>query len=125
MSKKFNFSYSSPTKNERQEIESIRNQYIELSERDLKLVKLKKLDKKVKRIPTIVALTVGICGILIFGLGLTMVLEWNMIAWGSVVCVVGLAPIISTYFIYTRLTKKLKNKYGKEIVNLSDELLGE
>ena len=53
MGERFEYNYSAPTSEERQEIESIRNQYLPKNEVEIKLETLKKLDNKVKNIPLI------------------------------------------------------------------------
>lgn len=125
MSKKFNYSYSSPTQDERKEIENIREQYLGKSERSLKLEQLKKLDAKVKNIPTIISIAIGVVGVLIFGLGLTMILEWSILAWGIVVMLVGMVPLALAYPVFTKTSNSLREKYGKHIIDLSNELLNE
>lgn len=122
---KFKFSYLAPTKYEREQIEDIRKNYLPKSQEENKFEKMKKLDSKVKNVPTIWGFVVGIIGILIFGLGMTMVLEWNIIIFGIAVCLIGLIPMIFAYFIYKKLKDKLTEKYKDEILNLSEELLNE
>ena len=119
----FKYNYSAPTSEERKEIESIRNSYIPKNNVNEKLTRLRKIDGKVKDTPVLVSLIIGIVGLLIFGLGLAMILEWNILAWGIVVAVVGMVPIFLAYPIYIKMDKKLKNKYTEEILKLSDELL--
>lgn len=123
MSKKFEYTYSSLAKEEKKEIEDIRNKYLEKTEQNIKLNELKKLDKKVKKLPSYVAFVIGTIGILIFGLGLTMVLEWNILYWGIVVMAVGLVPVLISYPIFVKINNKLKAKYSEKIIRLSEELL--
>ncbi len=123
--KKFNYTYSAPSEAERTEIEEIRSKYLPIEERSEKLKKMKKLDSKVKNIPSAVSLFVGIFGLLLFGLGLTMVLEWSMYVFGIIVAAVGVFPISLAHLVYGKLSKKLKNKYSAEILGLSEELLNE
>ena len=119
----FEYTYTAPTLEERKEIESIRNNYLNHSYTPTKLDKLRKINNKVKNIPLIVSLILGICGILIFGLGLTMMLEWKIYIWAIVVAIIGLVPTISAYPVYLKTHKNLKNKYSDEILKLSEELL--
>ena len=122
----FEFNYSAPSSEERKEIESIRNSYLAKSSSvDNKLETLRKLDSKVKNTPTMIALIIGIVGTLIFGLGMTMVLEWNLTIWGVVVGIVGAVPISMAYPVFKLTHKKLKNKYSSQILKLSEELLGD
>ncbi len=123
MKDNFNYDYSAPTKEEKREIEDIRRRYqtapLEISSLD----RLRMLDKKVKKAPTVISLVLGIVGTLVFGLGLTMVLEWQIPLWGIVVMLFGCAVVVAAYFAYNYLLTKNKNKYGAEILRLSDELL--
>ena len=126
MSKKFEYSYSAPTEAERKEIESIRRQYIAEEKREeTDMEKLRRLDAKVRNMPTMYALIMGVFGILVFGLGLAMVLEWGMMLWGIVVMVVGALPMGLAYPIYQFTLKEGKKKYGAEILELSEKLLNE
>lgn len=119
----FEFTYSAPTTAERREIENIKKNYIPQTKTELALEKLRKLDSRVKNIPVSLSLVFGVIGTLIFGLGLTMVLEWNLLLWGIIVMVVGLVPVVFAYPLFKKVTAKLKEKYSPEIIKLSDELL--
>lgn len=121
----FKYTYSAPTEEERLEIESIKRQYEPKEKLETKLDKLRNLDKKVKIFPLILSLTFGIVGTLIFGLGLTLVLEWNRIILGIIVATLGLIPISIAYPTYSIIYRKNKEKYADEIIKLSDELLNE
>lgn len=126
MSDKFEYKYSAPTIEERKEIDSIRSQYLPKDKSISKLEKLRSLDKKVKGIPQAFGLSFGIIGILIFGLGLTFFLEWtNYWYIGIPLSLVGTILMIMAYPIYTKVLNKYKEKYGKEIIQLSNELLNE
>lgn len=123
MKDNFNYDYTAPTKEEKREIEDIRRRYQAQPAGMSKMERLRMLDKKVKKAPTVISLVLGIVGTLIFGLGLTMVLEWQIPLWGIVVMLFGCVPIVAAYFAYNYLLTKNKNKYGAEILRLSDELL--
>ena len=120
---KFTYTYSVPTASERREIEDIRRQYSAPQEPQSALARLKELDARVKRAPAALALTLGVCGLLVFGLGITMVLEWAMSAGGIAVAAVGALMMAAAYPIYNTVLKRLKKKYAPEILKLSDELL--
>lgn len=121
---KFEFTYSAPTERERREIESIKKQYV-TTEKEGKLENLRNLNQRVNRPPKIVGAVFGIAGILIFGLGLTMALEWSLFVWGAIVGVAGAAITAATYPIYQMILKKNKQKYGRQIIDLSNDLLNE
>ena len=78
-----------------------------------------------KSVPTIWSLALGGVGALIFGLGLTMILEWSIWLWGVVLMAVGSVPMAIAYPVYKSVLKKYKNRYGEEILRLSEELLNE
>lgn len=122
---KFSYSYSAPTDKERREIEEIRNKYSEENKKNSKLSRLKELDAKVRRIPMLIGILLGIFGTLIFGTGLTMILEWQKFLWGVIVMGVGGVSIVAAYFIHAALSSYYKDKYGKEILLLSEELLSD
>ena len=125
MENKFNYTYKAPNESERMEIESIRRQYSKATKEESKLDKLRRLDKTVKNAGTVLPLVIGIIGTLIFGLGLTMLLEWNLILWGIVIMLIGSVPTALAYPLSLKLTKLYKEKYGDEILSLSEELLAE
>lgn len=118
----FKFKYEAPTTEERKEIESIRNSYLR-EKTPTKLQELRSLNNKVKRIPVIVALIIGVLGTLVFGLGFAMLLEWNMIFAGIIVSIVGVIPMLSAHPIYIKIMANLKEKYADEILKISEELL--
>ena len=122
---KFEYTYSTLTEAERFEAEHIRSKYIKKQVKTDKLSRLRKLDGKVKNIPTCIGLILGVIGTLIFGLGFTMILEWSLILWGVLVSAVGLLVASTAYFLYEKASAYLREKYSKEILQLSGELLGE
>lgn len=119
----FKYTYSSPTEGERKEIEVIRSKYLKKS--DEKLEELRKLDAKVKRNPSIISIALGVIGILVFGLGLSMILKFELFAWGVIICVAGTALMIIAYPIFKYVYNKNMNKFKDRILTLSNELLNE
>ncbi len=122
---KFDYVYSAPTEDERREIESIKKQYMPDGKKADKLEDLRELNKRVTRPPFIFGLTIGIIGVLVMGVGMTMVLEWNVLIWGIVVGVVGIGIAAVAYPVYKAVLKANKKKYGRRIIELSNELLNE
>ncbi|MGN0812153.1 MAG: hypothetical protein ACI4MQ_01400 [Candidatus Coproplasma sp.] len=123
MEERFNYTYTAPTEEERREIESIRNAYLPQNEDKSKFQQLVALDKRVNNTARAVALSVGIVGLLIFGLGMSMVMEWGLYVWGAVVSLFGCAVMAVAYPLMRLTLNKLKQKYSKEILKLSEELL--
>lgn len=120
---KFEYKYTAPTQEERLEIEDIRRNYIPKDEKNTQLVILRKMDRKVQNLPTLIGLCIGITFCLVFGLGLTMCLEWDLIVGGIFVMFIGLVPMILNPMIVSRATTYLKDKYKEDILRISDELL--
>ena len=125
MNNQFNFKYTAPTEEERKEIDSIRRQYAPQEHVESKIERLRRLDSLVKNTATVWALVLGVMGTLIFGLGLTMILEWSIWLWGIVLMVIGSVPMAIAYPVYNVVLKKYKKRYGDEILRLSEELLNE
>lgn len=126
MGERFEYKYNAPTQKERQEINSIRNQYLPKDKAMTKYERLKKLDSKVKNIPLILGLSFGVIGTLIFGSGLTFFLEWiDLWFLGLPLGILGVIVIALAYPIYKKVLNNLKNKYSSEILELSNELLNE
>ncbi|MBQ8394163.1 MAG: dihydropteridine reductase [Clostridia bacterium] len=124
---RFEYTYAAPTKDERKEVEDIRK-YYGGSETEDKLTRLRKLDDKAKMPPMLWSLSLGIIGTLIFGGGMSMVMllaEWYFILCGVLLALVGLGPIALAYPMYKKVSKKCKDKYGEEILRLSEEILNE
>lgn len=120
----FEYTYSAPTEREKKQIESIRKQYAPQEQKGENAFKrLKALDAKVRNTARLAAWISGVVGILLFGLGLTMVLEWSIRLWGIALMVFACIPMASAYPIHSRLLARGKKKYGAEIVRLSDDLL--
>ena len=121
----FNYTYKAPTEEERREIESIKRQYEPKKESENKLARLRKLNNYVNGLATSVSIALGVIGLLIFGLGLAMVLEYQIIIGGVIVSAFGIPLIAIAYPIYNVILNKNKAKYGDEILKLSNELLNQ
>lgn len=124
---KFEFNYSAPSEKERKEIERIRRQYETKTptEREIKMARLRKLDGRVRNLSMILPLTFGIIGTLVFGLGLTLILEWSQWILGIILLLIGVVPILLAYPAYKFIIKRTKKLYGEEILKLTEELLNE
>ncbi len=125
MSNQFNYKYTAPTEEERKEIYSIRSQYAPKEESESKIDRLRRLNNLVQNTATIWSLVLGVVGILVFGLGLTMILEWSVWLWGIVLMVIGCVPMSISYPVYKAVLKKYKARYGEEILKLTEELLNQ
>jgi cytochrome c biogenesis protein CcdA len=116
MANKFRIDYEGKNDNIKEEVESIRNSYLEKSSSQKKLEELRKIDSKVKNTPLIIALSFGIIGTLVFGFGMSLILEFKNYIFGIIVSIIGMILIALAYPIYSILLKKLKNKYKDKIL---------
>jgi len=116
------YEYSALSEKEKQEIENIKNKY-EQPNKDKNLVKLKKLHGKVKYAPIVFAYCFGALFVLLFGLGLTMILEWKIYVWGILLSTISLLFCALTYPLYRMLHIKVKTKYSDEIIEISHNIL--
>lgn len=121
---KFSFTYSAPTEAERREIESIRRQYMDETPTESKVERLRALHSMVVGRATALSLAFGVIGLLIFGGGMALALEFDMFALGIILALIGALPMAMAYPIYKRQISRGKQKYGEEILRLSDEILG-
>lgn len=104
-------------------IEEIRSRY-ERKERS-KFDELKALDKSVRRPADVFAYIFGGVGALVLGTGMCMAMKilGNFMALGIVIGIAGIAMLSSTYFLHKKILKARRNKYSKQIFELSDSLL--
>ena len=118
--KTFEYTYSA----ERQkEIEAIRRKYEPKTED--KMEQLRKLDKDAEKPGTIVAILIGVAGMLLFGGGLSLAMVWTdtMLAAGGVMGFVGMVLIALGLPVYKIITKKQREKIAPQILALSEELM--
>lgn len=130
-SEKFNYKYSAK---EHDEIQAIRKKYSsdEQAHED-KMERLRYLDKSVSRKAACAALTLGIIGTLILGIGMSLAMTdigaligipngVNMLA-GIPVGIAGIVLVCLAYPVYERTLKKERARIAPEIIKLSDELM--
>ena len=90
---------------------------------------LVELDRKVKRPAEIFAYSFGTAGALVLGTGMSLAMKIigktmaYMIPLGIVIGTLGIGMVAANYFLYKKILKSRKEKYAKEILALSDELL--
>ncbi len=105
-------------------IEKIRASYTE--KEVTKLDELKNLDKKVKRPAQIFAYVYGSISSLVLGTGMCLAMKviGNNMLLGIGIGVIGIALTLTTYPIFKSMLKSRKNKYAKQIFEISDSILG-
>ncbi len=113
--------------NEKRVVEQIKAQYEERQPN--KMDELLSLNAKVKRPAQIFAYIFGTVGSLVLGTGMSLAMKVIggglsfAMPLGIVVGVVGLAMVSVNYFLYKKILKGRKQKYGKQILSLTDSLL--
>ena len=116
----FEYTYSAKRQ---EEIEKIRNKYMEKEED--KMEQLRKLDQSVERPGTIASIVLGVVGALIMGTGMSMCIVQGgpLFIPGILIGVLGIAVVVLAYPVYKSMTKKQKEKLAPQILALSEELL--
>ncbi|MBO5929277.1 MAG: dihydropteridine reductase, partial [Clostridia bacterium] len=85
-----------------------------------KVMALKKLDRKAKEPAKIFSLAFGIVSALVFGTGMCLAMQviggtTLLTALGIVIGVLGIAGVSVNWFIYKKMLKAGKEKYGSDI----------
>ena len=116
----FTYKYSA---NQAREIESIRKKYLPKEESKLDL--LKKLDRRASGAGKLSSLSLGVIGVLIFGVGMCFGLDVFAGAdWLTVLfCALGIVTMIPAYPVYKHRSTKIKDSLAPEILRLSEELV--
>ena len=116
----FSYRYSAASN---QEVINIRKKY--LPKEVSKIEQLKELDRRVQSAGVIPALTTGIIGALIFGIGMCFGLDvFGGADWLSVLfCVIGAIVMIPAYPTFRHTSRKVKRELTPEILKLSDEIM--
>lgn len=126
----FVYNYSAK---EQAEVKRIREKYMSAPKAEDKMEYLRKLDASVTRTAQIVALIFGIVGVIILGLGMSIImtdlsefmgLSNNMaMIVGIIIGIVGGALASIAYPIYNVIVKRKRKKIAPEIIRLTDELM--
>ena len=117
----FEYTYSASMQ---KEIKEIRKKYLP-NEED-KMETLRKLDKNAERPGMMTAISVGVVGSLILGIGMCCTLIWNtstaVFVLGVVLGLFGLVIASCAYPLYEKITKREREKIADQILALSKEL---
>lgn len=118
----FTYTYSA---SQQEEIKRIREKYAPPTQTEDKMERLRKLDRDVTKPGLIVALIVGIVSTLVMGFGMCCTMVWSetLFVPGIVIGVIGIVGICVSYPLYTRITRKQRDKLAPEIMRLTDDLI--
>ncbi len=119
------------TENEKRELaKEIRKDYIITENVTDEFSKLIKLNKTVKSPPKIIALTIGVIGILIAGFGMSLIMTdlgtvfgFSSLIPGIIISILGVIICIINLPLYNKNLSSRKAKYANEIIKLSDNFL--
>ncbi|MCM1060316.1 MAG: hypothetical protein NC452_08475 [Eubacterium sp.] len=114
---KFEYTYSAK---QQAELENIRKKY--LPKEETKMEKLRRLDKSVTSLGTVISIAIGIIGTLIMGFGMCLVMVWSEFFIGIIIGIFGMAVIGAAYPIFNYITKKRREKIAPEILRLTEEI---
>lgn len=109
------------------EIEKIRSQYTEKEITNVE--KLKQLDKKVKLPVKVFAYVFGSVSSLVLGTGMCLAMKIIgdgvafLMPLGIVIGLLGILLVSINYPIYKKILKGRKEKYAKQIIEISDGIL--
>ena len=126
----FSYTYSA---REQAEVKRIREKYTPPTEAEDKMERLRRLDASVGQSALVVALTLGIVGVLILGFGMSLIMtdlgeilgtykDMAMVI-GIIVGVIGGVIASLAYPIYNVIVKAKRKKLAPEIIRLTDELM--
>lgn len=118
----FTYQYSAA---QNTEVEKIRSKYLprEIS----KMETLRRLDFKARIAGQLQSLTIGIIGILVFGIGMCFGLDvFGGADWLTVLfCALGAAIMAPAYPLYKHISKKTREELAPEILRLSEEIISD
>lgn len=117
----FSYTYSAAAN---KEVLEIRKKY--MPKEESKLEELRRLDREVQSAGMVPSLTVGLLGILLFGLGLCMSMEaiGGGILLGILLGIVGCVVMLFAYPVYRWWLDRVKKRLVPRILELSSELAG-
>lgn len=125
---KFSYTYSAK---QQEEIKNIRKKYTVPEEN--KMEQLRRLDSGVMKKAACISLIVGIVGVLIFGMGMSIIMsdigetinfsKGASMTAGILIGIIGILILSIAYPLYKLTLKKEREKIAPEIIRLTDELM--
>ncbi len=122
MADKFKILYSAPTPEERRWIEKIKREYEPMSSSTIIVNKVKALDLKIRIVPKVFYIGAIGLAMIVFGIGLTCLLEWNSILPGAIISILGIGMLFSGFPVLKSLLFYCKEKWRKQILELAKSL---
>lgn len=126
----FSYTYSAKEQNE---LKRIRDKYTVQPESEDKMARLRKLDASVTGRARVIAITLGVIGVLVLGFGMSLIMTDFSAILGSyrdkamiigiAVGIVGAIIVSLAYPVYNVIVKARRRKIAPEIIRLTDELI--
>ena len=115
----FHYTYSAK---QQEEIQSIRKRY--LPKEEDKMEQLRRLDQGTTKKGRILSITLGVIGCLLLGMGMCCTMVWmeQLFIPGIIIGLIGIGAVIAAYPLYTRVTRKEREKVAPQILQLTEEL---
>ena len=117
--KTFHYTYSA---RQQEEIQNIRKRY--LPKEEDKMEQLRRLDQGTTKKGRILSITLGVIGCLLLGVGMCCTMVWmeQLFIPGIIIGLIGIGAVIAAYPLYTRVTRKEREKVAPQILQLTEEL---
>lgn len=115
----FHYTYSA---RQQEEIQNIRKRY--LPKEEDKMEQLRRLDQGTTKKGRILSITLGVIGCLLLGMGMCCTMVWmeQLFIPGIIIGLIGIGAVIAAYPLYTRVTRKEREKVAPQILQLTEEL---
>lgn len=121
----FQYTYSAK---EQEELQQIRRKY--LPKEETKMEQIHRLDAQVTQKATMVSIVVGVIGLLVLGVGMSLVMtdlgtalgDFSLVA-GIIIGIAGMILIGIAYPLNNYVLKKEREKIAPEILRLTEELM--
>lgn len=115
----FHYTYSA---RQQEEIQNIRKRY--LPKEEDKMEQLRRLDQGTTKKGRILSITLGVIGCLLLGVGMCCTMVWMEQPFipGIIIGLIGIGAVIAAYPLYTRVTRKEREKVAPQILQLTEEL---
>lgn len=85
---------------------------------------LRRLDRSTSKKGMVVSIIVGVIGCLLLGVGMCCTMVWmkNWFIPGIIIGIVGIVAEAVSYPLYTRITRKERERLAPQILKLTEEL---
>ncbi len=109
---------------EQAELKRLREKYAPKDPIENKMDQLRMMDRKVESVGRAKALTLGIMGTLMLGIGMCCTMVWTEVAFipGIAIGIIGIAVLSMAYPVYRSVTRKEREKIAPEMMRLIEEL---